>query len=86
MRAGFGILSRYALPLLGVLGLIYLTLRLAEVVIRGGALNDLLATLVWTLVKLGVFYWIIVIFRDLALAALNTFVSGGWRRAVGNLG
>ena len=86
MTGGFGILSRYALPLLAVLGLIYLTLRLAEVVIRGGALNDLLATVVWTLVKLGVFYWIIVIFRDLALAALNTFVHLGVARAMGNLG
>jgi P-type conjugative transfer protein TrbL len=83
---GFGILSRYALPLLGLLGLIYLTLRLAEVVIRGGALNDLLVTLVWTLVKLGVFYWIIVIFRDLALAALNTFVLWGLAPGGGQFG
>jgi P-type conjugative transfer protein TrbL len=86
IEGGFGILSRYALPLLGVLGLIYLTLRLAEVVIRGGALNDLLATVVWTLVKLGVFYWIIVIFRDLALAALNTFVLWGLAPGGGQFG
>ena len=67
-----------------MLGLIYLVLRLSEVVLRGASLNDLLATLIWTPVKIGVFFWIIVMFRDIAVAALETFVPGGWRRAVGN--
>ena len=86
ITGGFGILSRYALPLLALLGLIYLLLRLAEVVVRGGALNDLLATVIWTLVKIGVFYWIIVVFRDLALAALNTFVTWGLAPSGGQFG
>ena len=86
INGAFGLLSRYALPLLALLGLIYLLLRLAEVVVRGGALNDLLATLIWTLVKIGVFYWIIVVFRDLALAALNTFVTWGLAPGGGQFG
>jgi P-type conjugative transfer protein TrbL len=86
ITGGFGILSRYALPLLALLGLIYLLLRLSEVVVRGGALNDLLATVIWTVVKIGVFYWIIVVFRDLALAALNTFVTWGLAPSGGQFG
>lgn len=54
-----------------------MTLALCDVVLRGSSLNDLLATFVWTLVKIGIFYWVIVIFRDLALAALDTFVTWG---------
>jgi P-type conjugative transfer protein TrbL len=83
---GFGVLSRYALPLLAVLGAIYLVLQLSETVIRGSPLNDLLATFLWTLVKIGVFYWIIVIFRDLALAALDTFVTWGLAPSGGQFG
>jgi P-type conjugative transfer protein TrbL len=86
ISGGFGVLSRYALPLLGLLGAIYLTLRIAETVVRGGALNDLLATFIWTLVKIGVFYWIIVIFRDLTLAALDTFVTWGLAPGGGQFG
>jgi P-type conjugative transfer protein TrbL len=86
ITGGFGILSRYALPLLALLGMIYLLLRLAEVVVRGGALNDLLATFIWTLVKIGVFYWIIVVFRELALAALDTFVTWGLAPGGGQFG
>jgi P-type conjugative transfer protein TrbL len=86
ITGGFGLLSRYALPLLGLLGLIYLVLRLAEVVVRGGSLNDLLATFIWTLVKIGVFYWIIVVFRELALAALDTFVTWGLAPGGGQFG
>jgi type IV secretion system protein TrbL len=83
---GFGVLSRYALPLLAVLGAIYLVLVLSETVLRGSSLNDLLATFIWTLVKIGVFYWIIVIFRDLALAALDTFVTWGLAPSGGQFG
>jgi P-type conjugative transfer protein TrbL len=86
ISGGFGVLSRYALPLLGLLGAIYLTLRIAETVVRGESLNDLLATFIWTLVKIGVFYWIIVIFRDLALAALDTFVTWGLAPSGGQFG
>jgi P-type conjugative transfer protein TrbL len=86
ITGAFGILSRYALPLLGLMGLIYLLLRISEVVVRGGSLNDLLATFIWTLVKIGVFYWIIVIFRDLALAALDTFVTWGLAPGGGQFG
>src|SRR5687768_15856725 len=83
---GFGILSRYALPLFAVLGAIYLVLVLSEMALRGLSLNDLLATFIWTLVKIGVFYWIIVIFRDLALAALDTFVTWGLAPSGGQFG
>jgi P-type conjugative transfer protein TrbL len=77
ISGGGAVLWRYALPLLGVLGAIYLTLCLCDVVIRGAPLNVLLATFIWTCVKIGVFYWIIVVFRDLAMAALDTFVAWG---------
>jgi P-type conjugative transfer protein TrbL len=83
---GFGILSGYALPLLGILGAIYLTLALCDVVLRGAPLNDFLATFTWTLVKIGIFYWIIVIFRDLSLAALETFVQWGLAPGDGQFG
>jgi type IV secretory pathway TrbL component len=63
-----------------------LTLALCDVVLRGASLNDLLATFVWTLVKIGVFYWIIVIFRDLSLAALETFVTWGLAPGGGQFG
>ena len=86
ITGAFGILSRYALPLLALLGMIYLLLRLADVVVRGGALNDLLATCIWTLVKIGVFYWIIVVFRELTLAALDTFVTWGLAPSGGQFG
>jgi P-type conjugative transfer protein TrbL len=86
ISGAFGVLSRYALPLLGLLGAIYLTLRIAETVVRGGSLNDLLATFIWTLVKIGVFYWMIVIFRDLALSALDTFVTWGLAPSGGQFG
>jgi type IV secretory pathway TrbL component len=88
---GFGVLSGYALPLLGVLGAIYLVLSLCDVVLRGGSLNDLLASFIWTLIKwtlikIGIFYWIIVIFRDLVLAALDTFVTWGLAPSGGQFG
>jgi P-type conjugative transfer protein TrbL len=83
---GFGILSQYALPLLGVLGLIYLILILSEAVLRGLSLNDLLANFTWAVIKLGIFYWIIVIFRELALAALDTFVTWGLAPGGGQFG
>ena len=40
-----------------------------------------MATLIWTAVKIGVFFWIIVMFREIAVAALETFV--GWGLAPG---
>ena len=83
---GFGILSRYGLPLLGVLGAIYLVLSLCDVVLRGASLNELFATFLWALVKIGIFYWLIVIFRELALAALDTFVTWGLAPGGGQFG
>jgi type IV secretory pathway TrbL component len=64
----------------------YLTLRLSEVVLHGGSLNELMATLIWSAVKVGVFFWIIVMFRDIALAALNTFVGWGLVPSGGQFG
>jgi P-type conjugative transfer protein TrbL len=86
IQGGFAVLWAYALPLLGVLGLIYLLLQLCQAVSRGASLNDLLATLIWSAVKIGVFYWVIVVFRDLAVAALETFVLWGLAPGGGQFG
>ena len=83
---GFGILSAYALPLLGVLGAIYLVLAISNGVLIGASLNEMLSTFTWTLLKIGLFYWIIVIFRELALAALETFVTWGLAPGGGQFG
>lgn len=83
---GFASLSTYALPLLALLGTIYLMLVLSETFLRGGSMNDLFANLLWACVKIGVMYWIIVIFRDLALAALDTFVAWGLVPSGGQFG
>src|SRR5438128_1527313 len=78
IQAGIGALSVYSLPLLGVFAIIAFYEHLGPSLASGGAgVGDALAGTLLTLVKTGVFYWILLHFAEIATAAFDTFLGWG---------
>jgi type IV secretory pathway TrbL component len=75
--AGFVALLAYSLPLLAVFAVIYFYVNMAPVVMGGAHMGDALAGLVWTALKIGIFYWLVISLYNLTLAAFQTFVQWG---------
>jgi len=71
LRTGQGALAQYWLPLLLVFATIAFYLQLGPLLASGSAgAGDAIASTLLTSVKIGVFYWLLKNFADLASAAL----------------
>ncbi len=86
LSAGQNALAAYSLPLLGVFAVIALYVQFAPLVASGGGgAGDAVASLLLTVVKFGVFYWILVNLAGMAEAAFLTFLQWGIAPAGGGL-
>jgi type IV secretory pathway TrbL component len=77
LRNGFATLMAYAIPLLGALAVIRFYATMAPVVASGAGLGDALGTCLWTLLIIGIYYYLLVNLEPLIDAGLNTFVTWG---------
>jgi type IV secretory pathway TrbL component len=67
----------YALPLLGILAIVMFYSTLAPVVMSGAGVGEALAACMWTVITIGVYYYLITYLPYLTDAALQTFVQWG---------
>jgi type IV secretion system protein TrbL len=77
LQAGFGVLQASSLLLLGAFALIAFCLHMAPLVAQGAPMGDGLAGTLWIVIRIGVFYWLILNTYPMALAGLETFVNWG---------
>jgi len=77
LRSGFATLMAYAIPLLGALAVIRFYTTIAPLVASGGGLGDALGTCLWTILIIGIYYYLLVNLEALIDAALNTFIHWG---------
>src|SRR6266446_4222462 len=78
LQSGQGVLASYSLPLLGVFAVIAFYVQLAPLVMSGGVgTGDAVASVVLTMVKAGIFYWLLVNLAGIATAAFDTFLQWG---------
>ena len=78
MKTGTGALAQYSLPLLGAFALIAFYTQVGPVVASGAAsAGDVVASVLLTAVKIGIFYWLLVQLSPLAEAAFLTFLQWG---------
>jgi P-type conjugative transfer protein TrbL len=85
LQAGQSTLTTFSLPLLGVLAIITFYVQVGPLVASGGVLTgDVLAGTLLTVLKVGVFYWLMQNFVPLANAAFDTFLQ--WGVAPGGMG
>jgi len=83
LQAGSGAIQAYALPLLGVFAVLACYLHLGPLLMSGAVLGDALGSLVLSVLKIGVFYWLLVHLAPLASAAFLTFFQWGLAPAGG---
>src|SRR2546430_16140578 len=78
LQTGIGALTQYSLPLLAVLGTIALYLSLSHATLSSGVgAGDALAAAILSILKVGVFYWLLVNWVSLTTATLTTFLQWG---------
>jgi len=86
LHAGQSTLASYSLPLLGVFCAFAFYVEFAPLLASGGGgAGDAAASLLLTVVKFGVFYWILVNLAGMAEAAFLTFLQWGIAPAGGGL-
>jgi type IV secretion system protein TrbL len=82
IQSGTATLTEVSLPLLAVLATMAFYIQLSPLLASGGAgAGEALASTVFTLLKVGIFYWLLKNLVPLATAALLTFFQ--WGSAVG---
>jgi type IV secretion system protein TrbL len=77
LRSGFATLMAYAIPLLGALAVIRFYVTMAPAVASGAGLGDALGACLWSMIVIGVYFYLLVNLEALTDAALNTFVTWG---------
>ena len=78
LQTGQGALAQYSLPLLVIFATIAFYLQLGPLLASGGAgAGDAIASTLLMLLKIGVFYWLLVRLAPLANAAFVTFLQWG---------
>jgi type IV secretion system protein TrbL len=78
LQAGTNTLYAYSLPLLGAFALIAFYLQMGPLVASGSVVTgDVLAATMLTLIKAGVFYWIVANLPEMARDAFDTFLQWG---------
>jgi type IV secretion system protein TrbL len=86
LDGAFGALTRYSIPLLAILGLVYFLLAVGQLTISHyslAALGDVL----WIILKWGVLYWIVFVLYDLMWnGAFMTFLQWGLEAGGGTFG
>jgi P-type conjugative transfer protein TrbL len=74
---GFVILAASSIALLTVFGIIYFYTHFPAVVMGGAHVGDALASLLWTVLRIGVFYYLVYHLYGLTFAAFLTFIQWG---------
>jgi type IV secretory pathway TrbL component len=86
LDGAFGALWRYSIPLLSILGLIYLLLSVGQMTMHSyslAALGDFL----WVVLKIGVVYWFVAFFYDIFWnKAFYSFLQWGMEGGGGAFG
>jgi type IV secretory pathway TrbL component len=78
LDGAYAALHLYSLGLLGTLAFIYYGLRMGGLVMRPSYASEGLSELVWTVLKIGGFYWLLEVLYDLMWnRAFPTFVQWG---------
>jgi P-type conjugative transfer protein TrbL len=78
IQVGQGTLATFSIPLLGVFAIIAFYVQLGPLLASGSvATGDVLASVLLSLVKAGVFYWLLSNLQAVAIAAFNTFLQWG---------
>jgi type IV secretion system protein TrbL len=78
IQAGTNTLAQVSLPLLGILAIIAFYLQLGPLLASGSVgAGDAIASTLLTILKAGVFYWLVKNLAPLATAAFQTFFQWG---------
>ena len=78
LQTGQGALAQYSLPLLAVFALLAFYLQLGPLLASGGAgAGDAVGSVLLSILKIGVFYWLLINLAPLTSAALRTFLQWG---------
>jgi hypothetical protein len=78
LEGGTNALYGLSIPLLGVFAIIAFYVQLGPMVAAGSAhVGDAVASVLLSLLKTGVFYWLLQELPDLAIAAFETFLQWG---------
>jgi len=78
MKTGAGALAQYSIPLLAVFAIMAFYVQIGALTASGGGqVGDTLAASLLHVLKVGVFYWLLTNFVDLATAAFLTFLQWG---------
>jgi type IV secretion system protein TrbL len=87
LQSGTAALAAYSIPLLGVFAIIAFYVQLGPVLAGGGAsAGDAVAGVLLSVLKTGVFYWLLVNFAPLTTAAFETFLQWGLTPGGGSSG
>ena len=85
LDGAFARLAVYSIPLLSILGLIYLLLAVGQMTMQSHSLAAL-GDFLWVTLKIGVVYFFAFAFYSLFWnAAFYSFLQWGWRAAAGAL-
>ena len=77
-QSGTATLAQYSLPLLAIFATIAFYLQLGPLLASGGVgAGDAIASTLLTILKIGVFYWLLVRLAPLTTAAFQTFLQWG---------
>ena len=77
LQSGQGALATFSLPLLGVFAVIAFYMQVGPLVASGAGQGDALAGVLLTILKAGVFYWLMTHLAAIAEAAFLTFLQWG---------
>jgi type IV secretion system protein TrbL len=85
LDGAYAALHVYSLGLLAILGLIYFTYATAQGMIGFTAVGEALGSMLWIVLKIGVFYWLLHVLYDLMWnGAFRTFLQWGLEAGGGN--
>src|SRR5262245_16129076 len=86
LDGAFGALYRYSIPLLSILGLMYLLLCVGQMILQNYSLSAL-GDVLWVVLKIGVVYFIAFVFYDLFWnKAFYSFLQWGLEGGGGGFG
>jgi type IV secretion system protein TrbL len=87
LDGAFAALTRYSIPLLAIVGLIYFLIAVGQMTTVGNYSLAALGDVLWIILKWGVLYWIVFVLYDLFWnGAFMTFLQWGLEAGGGTFG
>ena len=77
LQSGLGAVQQFSIPLLAVFAIIAFYVHVGPLVMSGIALGDAVGSVLLTVLKAGIFYWLLVNLAPMTTAAFQTFLQWG---------